>query len=81
MNIRLTEVISDITGSSGLRMQEAIVTGERRPRVLLDLCVLQLKEKKSELFLKALQGHYREEHLFALTQALNTWKYYNTLIK
>lgn len=80
MNIRLAEVISDITGASGLRMVEAIVAGERNPQKLLELCVSQLKEKKSELILKSLQGHYREEHLFALKQALHTWKYYNTLI-
>lgn len=80
MNIRLTEVISDITGTSGLRMVEAIVAGERRPGALVGLCVPQLKEKKSGLILKALQGHYRDEHLFALKQALGTWKYYNGLI-
>lgn len=80
MNIRLAEVISDISGASGLRMVEAIVAGEQRPEVLLELCVTQLKEKKADLILKALRGHYRDEHLFALKQALNTWKYYNTLI-
>lgn len=80
MNIRLAEVISDITGASGLRILEAIVSGERSPKTLLELCVSQLKEKKGDLILKSLQGHYRSEHLFALRQALNTWHYYNTLI-
>lgn len=80
MNIRLTDVLSDITGASGLRMLEAIVSGERNPEVLLSLCVTQLKDKKGDLILKSLQGHYREEHLFALRQALGTWHYYNNLI-
>lgn len=80
MNIRLTDVLSDITGASGLRMLEAIVSGERNPEVLLSLCVNQLKDKKGDLILKSLQGHYREEHLFALRQALGTWHYYNNLI-
>lgn len=80
MNIRLAEVINDITGVSGLRMIEAIVAGERRPEELLNLCVSQLREKKAIPVLKALQGHYREEHLFALKHALNTWHYYNGLI-
>lgn len=80
MNLRLADVISDITGASGLRIVEAIVAGERNPKTLLELCVSQLKEKKAELIVKALQGHYRDEHLFALKQALATWKYYNTLI-
>lgn len=80
MNIRLPEVINDVTGTSGLRMLEAIVAGEHRGEVLLELCVSQIKEKKGEAVLKALQGHYRNEHLFALKQALATWKYYNELI-
>lgn len=80
MNLRLAEVINDITGTSGLRMLEAIVAGERSAEKLLELCVAQIKEKKAELVLKALQGHYRNEHLFALKQALRTWHYYNNLI-
>jgi len=80
MNIRLAEVINDITGISGLRIIEAIIAGERNPEVLLDMCVSQLKNKKSDLILKALVGHYREEHIFALKQALNTWSYYKSLI-
>lgn len=80
MNLRLAEVISDITGTSGLRIIEAIVSGERRPEILLQLCVSQLKEKKGEQILKSLHGHYRNEHLFALRQALSTWHYYNKLI-
>lgn len=81
MNIRLPEVISDITGASGLKILEAIVSGERRAEVLLALCVRQLKEKKGDLILKSLQGHYRDEHLFALGQALKTWHYYNGLVR
>lgn len=81
MNIRLAEVINDVTGTSGLRMLEAIVGGEYRPEVLLEFCVTQIKQKKGEAVLKALQGHYRPEHLFALKQALDTWKHYNQLIE
>lgn len=80
MNIRLTEVINDITGVSGLRMLEAIVEGEHRPEKLLNMCVSQIKEKKGDLVLKALQGHIRDEHIFALKHALSTWHYYNKLI-
>ena len=81
MNIRLAEVINDVTGTSGLRMLEAIVGGEHRPDVLLELCVTQIKAKKADQVLKALQGHYRSEHLFALKQALDPWKHYNELIE
>lgn len=80
MNVRLAEVINDITGVSGLRMIRAILAGERDPQRLLELCVDQIRTKKGELVLKALQGHYRAEHLFALGQALRTWEHYHTLI-
>lgn len=80
MNIRLAEVINDVTGVSGMRMIRAIVSGERAPAALLELCVSQIRSTKAEQILKALQGHYRPEHLFALAQALKTWDHYNILI-
>lgn len=80
MNIRLAEVINDISGVSGLRMLDAILSGERSPNKLLELCATQIKEKKAELVLKALEGHYRPEHLFALGQALRTYRYYLMLV-
>lgn len=81
MNIRLAEVINDITGSSGLRIINAIVAGERDAAVLTGLCVSKILEKKKEVVYKSLQGFYREEHLFALKQALGIWNYYNSLIQ
>jgi transposase len=80
MNIRITEVISDITGVSGMRMIEAILKGERDRHVLVALCDPTILAKKKELVLKALEGEYRQEHLFALGQAHRTWQHYNELI-
>jgi transposase len=80
MNIRLAEVITDITGRSGLNIIRAILAGERNPETLLGLCVDSLKAKKADIILKSLQGQYQEEHLFALSQALKIWDYYNSLI-
>ncbi len=65
MNIRLAELISDITGASGLRIIQAILAGEREPVLLAELCVSQILEKKKELVIKSLQGHYSPEQLFA----------------
>jgi len=81
MNIRLTEVLSDITGTSGLQIIEAILAGERDPKILLNLCVTRLKEQKGDLILKALEGQYHKEQLFALRHALQIWHYYNSLIE
>jgi transposase len=80
MNVRLTEAISDIMGASGSKMIKAILEGERSPEVLVAFCHESILKTKRELVLKALQGDYREEHLFALRQAHQTWHYYQTLI-
>jgi transposase len=80
MNIRLTEVISDIMGASGSQMITAIIRGERDPNLLVDYCHQSILKNKRELVIKALEGEYREEHLFALRQAYNTWNYYQGLI-
>jgi transposase len=80
MNIRITEAISDITGVSGMRMIEAILNGERNREALVELCDPGIKKRKGDLILKALEGEYREEHLFALRQAHETWQHYKALI-
>lgn len=46
MNIKLTQVLSQIHGASGLRMIEAILQGERDPEKLLTLCDERIIEKK-----------------------------------
>jgi transposase len=48
MNIRLHQVISQITGVSGMRVVKAILAGERKPEVLLSLCDNQIIKKKAE---------------------------------
>lgn len=81
MNIRLTEVISDITGASGIKMIEAILEGERNPEILAAMCHQKILLHKKENLLKSLEGVYSEDHLFALAQAYETLKYYNKLIE
>ncbi len=80
MNIRLTEAINDITGASGLRIIEKIISGETNPEVLLRQCEGTILKRKGELVLKSLQGQYRKEHLFALEQSHRTWMHFNKLI-
>ena len=74
MNIKLTEVISQINGSSGIRMIEAIIKGERDKQKLLALCHISIREKKAAQVLEALEGHYNESWLFLLEQNLHLWK-------
>jgi transposase len=80
MNVRLAETINDITGASGMRMIEKIIEGETNPESLLALCEQSIIKAKKEVVLKALEGQYRKEHLFALKQAHLSWKHFNQLI-
>jgi transposase len=80
MNVRLTEAITDIMGASGSKIIAAILEGQRDPELLVGYCHESILKTKRELVIKALQGEYREEHMFALRQAHQTWHYYQTLI-
>jgi transposase len=80
MNIKVHEVISSLTGVSGLAMLRAIVAGERNPQKLLDLCDVQIKKRKADRLLASLQGTWRDEHIFALTQAITAWDFYQARI-
>jgi hypothetical protein len=74
MNIKLTSVISEIHGVSGIRIIESILSGERDPYALLLLCDKRIIDKKAEDVLKALEGNYNESWLFLLQQNLKMWK-------
>ena len=80
MNIRLPEVLSQIHGKSGITMIKAIIDGERNPNVLLSLCDDRLKKNKSEQILKALEGFYTPQGIFALKQALDAYLFYQKQI-
>jgi transposase len=74
MNIKLTNVLSQIHGASGIRIIEAIIGGERDPQQLLLLCDSRIVEQKAEQVLKALEGNYNESWIFLLNQGLVMWK-------
>jgi transposase len=75
MNLQLHHVVSDITGVTGMSIIRAIVAGERDPVVLASY-----RERgchaSVETMCQALGGNYREEHIFALTQALELYDVY-----
>ena len=80
MNLKIHDVISDLTGLSGLKMIEAILKGERRAGELLGLCDPQIQKRKEKALRAALEGNWKQEHLFALRQAYEGWKFYQTQI-
>ena len=76
MNIQLTNVITDITGQTGLQIIRAIVAGEHDPVQLAQYRDPRCRSSEVEIA-KALSGHYQPEHLFALKQAVELYDFYN----
>jgi len=76
MNIRLPEVLSQVHGASGTALITAILAGERDRYKLLSLCHKSVRENKGEEVLKALEGHYTPQGLFALDQAYKGYLFY-----
>ncbi|MBY0544070.1 MAG: hypothetical protein K2Q14_00805 [Gammaproteobacteria bacterium] len=69
MNVQLANVVDDITGVTGMKIIRAIMAGERCATTLASYRDRRCKHSQDSIA-KALQGNYREEHLFALQQAL-----------
>ena len=80
MNVKLQHVISNITGKTGMDIIEAIVAGERNPRKLARLRDPRIKADEGDHRQVPLQGHWREEHIFELTQALELYRFYHDKI-
>lgn len=80
MNIRLPQVLSDITGQTGQAILRAIVAGERDPHKLAALRNYRCQKDEEEIA-KALTGTWREEHLFVLKQSLELYDFYTRQIE
>ena len=79
MNLQLHHVVSDITGVTGLLIIRAIVAGERDPAVLASYRDPRC-HSSVETVRQALVGNIREEHIFALTQALELYDVYQAKV-
>lgn len=73
MNIKLHNVISDITGKSGMLIIESILRGERDARKLAGLADGRIKASREDI-VKSLQGIWREDNLFELGQAFELYR-------
>jgi transposase len=80
MNVKLHDVISSLTGVSGLAVVRALLDGERDPERLLRLCDLRIQRDKAKRVRESLRGTWQAEHLFALRQALQSWEHYQRQI-
>ena len=79
MNLLLDNVVSDITGKTGMTIIQAIVDGERDPRVLAGRRDGRCKKSVADIA-KSLKGNYRDEHLFSLRQAVELYDIYDQKI-
>lgn len=80
MNLHLHHVLSDITGKTGLQIIRAIINGERDPQTLATYRDKRVKASE-ETIIKALQGNYRDEHIFPLKQNLELYEYYQRQLR
>jgi transposase len=80
MNVQIHHVISDLAGTTGLTIVEAILAGERDPQKLAQLRDWRIKASE-ETIMKSLVGDYREEHLFTLGQSLKSYRHYQQMIQ
>jgi transposase len=79
MNLQIHQVLSDITGKSGLAILDAILAGKRDPEQLAELADGRIHAEK-ETVVKSLVGNYRSEHLFTLRQSLEAYRQYQKML-
>jgi len=80
MNFRLDVVISDITGVSGIRVIEAILSGETLGEKLAEYCDKRVKRSKEEIA-DALQGKINAEYLHELSDCYDIYRFLQDKIK
>lgn len=74
MNVQLTNVVTDITGETGLNIIRAIVAGERDRHVLARLRNYRIHASVEQIA-KALEGNWTREHLYSLTHELKAYDF------
>jgi transposase len=79
MNLQLHHVVADVTGVTGMKIIRAIVNGQRDPQVLAQMRDVRCKASL-ETVRAALVGNYQPEHVFALTQALALYDFYQARV-
>ena len=79
MNIQLDNVVSDLSGKTGMAILRGIIAGERDPKKLAQLRDRRLRAD-AETVARSLMGNWREEHLFALTVAVDQYDFTHTQI-
>jgi hypothetical protein len=72
MNVRVHRAVSDLDGQTGMAILRAIVRGERDPGKLAKLRDPRCRKSEAEIA-EELTGHWRADHLFSLSRALELY--------
>jgi transposase len=80
MNVRLDQAVSDITGVTGMRIIRAILKGTRDPLELAQMRDERCLKTEQEIA-EALTGHYRDEQVFVLDQAVQAWEFHQEQLR
>lgn len=80
MNVRLSSVISSLNSKTGINIIEAILSGETKKEVLVELCDIRILKKKRSEILSSLKGNFQPQYLFALQQAYEAWCFFEKQI-
>jgi transposase len=80
MNVQLSNVLSDISGVSGMKIIQAILGGVRDPWELAALVEPGVKATPEDI-VKSLEGNWREELLFVLRQHVEFYQIYQKKIR
>src|SRR6202165_1210033 len=79
MNLQLANVISDLSGKTGLQILRAVVNGERDPAKLADFRDPRIKASREDI-IASLRGNWRAELLFQVKQELARYDFFQTQI-
>jgi transposase len=79
MNVQIHNVLSDLSGVSGMAILKAIVRGERDPWSLAALANPAVKASPADIA-KSLHGNWREELLLVLRQEMELYQTYQDKI-
>ena len=79
MNVKLQHVIRDVTGKTGMAIIEDIVGGEQDAHKLAQHRDPRIRADQGTIA-RSLQGHWLEEHIFELTQAMELYRMYHAKI-
>lgn len=80
MNLKLTNVLSDVTGTTGMNILRAIIDGKTDPKYLAKFRDPHCRKSQLEIE-KSLEGNYQKEYIFQLKQIVDLYDFYTKLVK